>query len=78
MKALTGAEPWMADAVCRQTDPEVFFPEMGGSTATAKRICTEHCPVVAQCLAYALEHNESGVWGGTSEKQRKKLRQAAA
>lgn len=66
-------EPWMADAVCRQTDPELWFPELGSSGRAAKRIC-EQCPMAAQCLAYALEHQERGIWGGTSEKQRQKLR----
>lgn len=66
-------EPWMEGAVCRQTDPELWFPEVGSSATAAKRIC-QQCPVLEQCLAYALENQEKGIWGGTSEKQRQKLR----
>lgn len=64
---------WQEDAVCAQADPEAWFPEQGGSTLAAKRICLA-CPVVAQCLAYALEHQERfGVWGGYSERERRRL-----
>lgn len=66
-------EPWMQDALCAQTDPELFFPELGGSTHAAKAICAK-CPVRAACLAFAVEHVEYGVWGGTSDKQRTALR----
>lgn len=68
-------EPWMADAACAQVDPELWFPEKGGSSAAAKRIC-QSCPVLQQCLGYAVEHFELGVWGGTSDKQRKAMRAA--
>lgn len=61
--------PWVKDALCAQTDPEVFFPDRGQSTAPAIRIC-RHCPVRAECLAFAMEHREQGVWGGLSQAQR--------
>lgn len=65
---------WQASALCSQTDPEAFFPEKGGSTKAAKRICIS-CEVRDQCLAYALANDERfGVWGGLSEHQRRKLR----
>lgn len=68
---------WQADALCAQTDPEAFFPEKGGSTRDAKRIC-ESCEVRAECLEYALEHDERfGIWGGLSERERRKLRKRA-
>ncbi len=61
---------WQADALCAQTDPDAFFPENGGDTGPAKRIC-EACDVREQCLAYALRHNErSGIWGGMSTGER--------
>lgn len=64
---------WVRDAVCAQTDPELFFPEKGGSTAAAKRVCAG-CPVRAECLAYAIEHGERfGIWGGKSERQRRAI-----
>lgn len=72
-----GQLAWQADALCAQTDPEAFFPEKGGSTRDAKRIC-EGCDVRAQCLEYALQNDERfGIWGGLSERERRKLRRSA-
>lgn len=69
-----GAPKWQEEALCAQTDPEAFFPEKGGSTRDAKRICTR-CPVRADCLEYALYHDERfGIWGGLSERERRKLK----
>ena len=68
---------WQADALCAETDPEAFFPEKGGSTRAAKRIC-DSCEVRQQCLEYALENDERfGIWGGLSERERRKLRKRA-
>lgn len=65
---------WQIDAPCAQTDPEVFYPEVGGSSRQAKVVCTG-CPVRRECLEYALTHDERfGVWGGTSERERRRLR----
>lgn len=65
---------WQADSLCAQTDPEAFFPEKGGSTREAKKICTS-CEVRSQCLEYALQNDERfGIWGGLSERERRKLR----
>lgn len=66
-------EPWMDSAVCAQTDPEAFFPEKGGSIKEAKTVCLG-CDVRDLCLQYALVHVERyGVWGGKSERERRKL-----
>lgn len=70
-------EPWMEDASCRQTDPELWFPDLGSNANDAKAICRQ-CPVLAECLAYALEHQEEGIWGATSKKQRQRLRAGVA
>jgi WhiB family redox-sensing transcriptional regulator len=68
---------WQVDSLCAQTDPEAFFPEKGGSTREAKKICTS-CEVRSQCLEYALENDERfGIWGGLSERERRKLRKRA-
>ncbi|WP_431802322.1 WhiB family transcriptional regulator [Microbacterium sp. bgisy203] len=68
---------WQADALCAQTDPEAFFPEKGGSTRDAKRICTT-CDVRTECLEYALQNDERfGIWGGLSERERRKLKRRA-
>lgn len=68
---------WQSDALCAQTNPEAFFPEKGGSTRDAKKICAS-CEVRAECLEYALHNDERfGIWGGLSERERRKLRKQA-
>jgi WhiB family redox-sensing transcriptional regulator len=68
---------WQERALCAQTDPEAFFPEKGGSTREAKRICSG-CEVRAECLEYALMHDERfGIWGGLSERERRRLKRRA-
>jgi WhiB family redox-sensing transcriptional regulator len=70
-------QDWQERALCAQTDPEAFFPEKGGSTREAKRICSG-CEVRPECLEYALAHDERfGIWGGLSERERRRLRRAA-
>jgi WhiB family redox-sensing transcriptional regulator len=74
-----GAEDlgWQDRALCAQTDPEAFFPETGGSTREAKKVC-RGCEVRAECLEYALEHDERfGIWGGMSERERRRLKRHA-
>lgn len=69
-----GTPAWYELALCAQTDPEAFFPEKGGSTREAKRVCAS-CPVAKRCLEYALENDERfGIWGGLSERERRKLK----
>ena len=74
---------WRHKAVCRDEDPELFFP-VGNSgpalaqIATAKMVCNR-CPVTSQCLAWALEAGpEAGGWGGTSVVLSSAARTAAA
>lgn len=73
--ALTPDDPqWQENALCAQTDPEAFFPEKGGSTREAKRICLG-CEVKDECLEYALANDERfGIWGGLSERERRRLK----
>jgi WhiB family redox-sensing transcriptional regulator len=72
--APAGGESWRLDALCAETDPEAFFPEKGGSTREAKRVCVG-CPVRLQCLEFALENDERfGIWGGLSERERRRVR----
>jgi WhiB family transcriptional regulator, redox-sensing transcriptional regulator len=69
---------WQDYALCRETDPEAFFPEKGGSTREAKKVC-RRCFVRAECLGYALDHDERfGVWGGLSERERRRLKREVA
>jgi WhiB family redox-sensing transcriptional regulator len=73
----TEEQEWQERALCAQTDPEAFFPEKGGSTREAKRICLG-CEVKDDCLEYALAHDERfGIWGGLSERERRKLKKRA-
>lgn len=76
-------DSWRAKASCRHTDPELFFPiGTTGSAlehiAAAKAVCAT-CPVQGPCLEFAMVTNQdSGVWGGTSEDDRRALRRQAA
>lgn len=72
------SDSWKADGLCAQADPEIFFPLKGGSTRQAKLIC-QGCPVREQCLEWAMATGEpDGIWGGTSPRERRKLRAASA
>jgi WhiB family redox-sensing transcriptional regulator len=65
---------WQAHARCAEVDPEIFFPERGGSSKAARAVCSQ-CDVRSQCLEYALNNKEQfGIWGGTSERERRRLR----
>ena len=69
---------WQADARCSEVDPEIFFPERGGSSKAARAVCSQ-CSVRGQCLEYALNNKEQfGIWGGTSERERRRLRKDRA
>jgi WhiB family transcriptional regulator, redox-sensing transcriptional regulator len=70
-------EAWRLNALCAETDPEAFFPEKGGSTREAKRVCSG-CEVRAECLEFALANDERfGIWGGLSERERRRLKRLA-
>ena len=67
---------WMDSALCAQVDPELFFPEYRANAvaAAARRICAT-CPVRDDCLRYALTDPDlDGIWGGTTPRQRQRLR----
>lgn len=71
-------EPWMASAACTGLDPDLFFTERGESQGGAKAVCAD-CTVRADCLDYALRHRiKVGVWGGCSERERRRMRQRSA
>lgn len=74
METVDGGSDWRAGALCAQTDPEVFFPDEGGSAREARAVCAR-CPVTAECLQWALEHDERfGIWGGATGRERMELR----
>lgn len=65
---------WIRHAACRGVDPDLFFPTRGGDVRAAKKVCAG-CEVRAECLDYALtEHLTHGIFGGTSERERRRLR----
>jgi len=65
---------WADKAMCKNLDTDVFFPKRGEATTPIKIICS-NCPVVQPCLEYALKSGEKfGVWGGTSERERRRIR----
>lgn len=66
---------WFNDAACTGMDPNVFFPLTTSKSdqAAALAVCAR-CPVTDLCLAYALEHDEPGVWGGMTARQRTLMR----
>jgi len=67
---------WMSNGKCKTTDPEMFFPSDGLGVIKAQRICAK-CPVSEQCLEYALDnHIDHGVWGGKSERERRRILRA--
>jgi WhiB family redox-sensing transcriptional regulator len=78
---MTADTSWMAEGACREHPPNVFFPQDGVGVEVARRICAT-CPVRELCLEYAVSNRiEHGVWGGTSERGRRRLarsRQLAA
>ncbi len=69
---------WQVAARCAEVDPEIFFPERGGSSKAARAVCNE-CTVRIECLRYALANREQfGIWGGTSERERRRLRRLSS
>jgi WhiB family redox-sensing transcriptional regulator len=69
---------WQDLANCRGADPDLFFPERGASTRTAKSICRE-CTVRDECLEFAIVSSEKfGIWGGLSERERRRIRRERA
>ena len=64
---------WQAQALCAEVDADIFFPDKGGSTREAKKVCRA-CEVRAECLEYALANGERfGIWGGVTERARRRL-----
>lgn len=63
-------------AACAQVDPDLWFPEMGSGANTTRHavaVCRQ-CPLIHDCLAYALPRALDGIWGGTTEGQRRRMR----
>src|SRR3954471_4307311 len=71
-------DDWRQGALCAEGDPDAFFPEKGESTRAAKNIC-RRCLVKVECLSSALANDERfGVWGGLSDRERRRLRRMSS
>lgn len=70
--------PWAAYAACRRADPDVFFPSPDAGFEEAIRIC-RGCPVLGECRDWALDTKvRYGVWGGLTERDRRRLLRRSA
>lgn len=73
--------PWLAPdappALCVDSDPEQYHPANGSPTAATVALC-RRCELRDACLTWALDNHPSGVWGGTTEAARRRLRRGAA
>src|SRR6202050_3564812 len=68
---------WQLHAACRDESVDLFITDGGGPSARAKQLCAR-CPVRLHCLRYALADPDLvGYWGGTSERERRRLRKAS-
>ncbi|MFZ2057505.1 MAG: WhiB family transcriptional regulator [Acidimicrobiales bacterium] len=64
---------WRQRAACRGVDPDVFFPVSDADSEEAKAVCAS-CPARQACLEYSLAaHEREGVWGGRSERERRRM-----
>jgi WhiB family redox-sensing transcriptional regulator len=64
---------WMAEGLCRMYPPATFFPSDGVGVDRARKVCAG-CPVIDKCREHALENRiEHGVWGGCSERERRRI-----
>ena len=63
---------WQDEAKCIGIDSEIFFPDRDSRDVSYKKCCFD-CPVRAECLEYALVYDQYGIWGGTTEKERRRI-----
>lgn len=68
---------WMDQGLCREIGGDIFFPEPGTDNRQALAVC-RRCPVSSECLDHALRFHVSGIWGGTSDRDRRRLRRSVA
>jgi len=69
---------WRARAACRNLDTEIFFPDSEADAGPALSVCAT-CPVRNECLDWAIATRQhDGVWGGTTESERKRIRRRRA
>lgn len=74
LRAVTHRPDWFDDAACRGLDAEIFYPQQGKALDLARATCAS-CPVQPECAELAIANHELfGIWGGTSERQRRRIR----
>lgn len=71
--AVRNEDDWTVHGVCRGQDQALWFPEPGQTVNTAKALCRQ-CPVIEECRDWALRFEDFGVWGGMSERERRRYR----
>lgn len=71
-KDILKAPEWMNDAACAGAELDKFFPAKGAGNRQARAICAD-CPVINDCLDYAIVYRMTGIWGGTTQSQRNRL-----
>lgn len=67
---------WRQYGACRDKPQDWWYPERGDSTREAKEVCAV-CPVMEACRTWGLKHEHMGIWGGLSERERRRLRKRA-
>ena len=78
LELLTHPERWVQEASCAQIGGDAWFPEKGGNSEAALRIC-RRCPVQLECLEFAVRtRQKDGIWGGKSVRQREAMRKGRA
>jgi len=80
LEHIIGQQSWKDRAACKDAPTAIFFPRRGESTPPAKAYC-QRCEVRSDSLSFALSgdaHNDTGVWGGTSARERRKATEAGA
>jgi WhiB family redox-sensing transcriptional regulator len=77
-EAETEQRPWVLDSACRGLDSAMFFPGQDGDAEPALLVCSG-CAVRDECLDFAVETRQRyGIWGGTTERQRRRIMRRSA
>lgn len=63
---------WQKHKICSVNELSMFYSQIKQEIEAGRRFC-QPCPVIEECFQYAIQHHEEGVWGGTDEKQRRRL-----
>lgn len=70
---LADTEPWRKDAACATIGGDFWFPEIPGEHSVEALAICRNCPVKDACLQHAIDHDEDGIWAGTTRIQRLRM-----